>query len=483
MKKLSIFSIKSFAGPLVITFLISMFMLVMQFLWKYIDDLMGKGLDTWVVLELLFYVSASLLPLALPLAILLASIITLGNLGEKNELTALKASGLSLYRILRPLTSVVILIAIGTFYFSNYVIPVANLKWHSIIWDIQQTKLTAFLKPGAYTNEIEGYSIKIDEGEDNIIKGITIHDHTDKKVLKTITAESGELFKSKEGDILFLKLENGEVIEELPHIRSTNRAEKNRGTYRPARKSNFKSAAYKMSLDGFKMNKTQDDLFKNEYEMLNVFQINSLIDSLQQEYKRISENFLKTVKNDHGYFQAITFTPPKSAEEIADDKDLIDTLKNEVIYLDSITESQMIIALNEAHDKLLKKQRQLTGQLDFETTRMNNLNRFQTEFHRKFALSFTIIVLFFIGAPLGAIVKKGGFGAPVIIAALLFMIYFVLISLGDGMVKSKVFTPFWGMWGPSFVLAPFALLLMYSAANDRSVIKLGTLFSKFKKKK
>lgn len=480
MKKLSIFSIKSFAGPLVATFFISMFMLVMQFLWKYIDDLMGKGLDTWIVLELLFYVSASLLPLALPLAILLASIITVGNLGEKNELTALKSSGLSLYRILRPLTYVVVLIAIGTFYFSNYVIPVANLKWHSIIWDIQQTKLTAFLKPGSYINEIEGYSIKINSGDENKIKEITIHDHTDKKVLKTITAESGELFKSKEGDILFLKLENGEVIEELAHFRSNNKAVKKSDTYRPARKSTFQSAAYKMSLEGFQMNKTEDDLFKNEYEMLNVFQINTLIDSLQQDYKGVSENFLRTVKNDHGYFQAVNFEPPKS---VKDDKDLIDTLKNEVVYLDSISESQLIIALNQAHDKLLKKQRQLTGQLDFEAARMNNLNRFQTEFHRKFSLSFTIIILFFIGAPLGAIVKKGGFGAPVVIAALLFMVYFVLISLGDGMVKSGVLTPFLGMWGPTFVLAPFAIILMYSAANDRSVLKVGGLFSKFKKKK
>jgi len=299
-------------------------------------------------------------------------------------------------------------------------------------------------------------------------------------VLKTITAESGELFKSKEGDILFLKLENGEVIEELAHFRSNNKAVKKSDTYRPARKSTFQSAAYKMSLEGFQMNKTEDDLFKNEYEMLNVFQINTLIDSLQQDYKGVSENFLRTVKNDHGYFQAVNFEPPKSVE---DDKDLIDTLKNEVVYLDSISESQLIIALNQAHDKLLKKQRQLTGQLDFEAARMNNLNRFQTEFHRKFSLSFTIIILFFIGAPLGAIVKKGGFGAPVVIAALLFMVYFVLISLGDGMVKSGVLTPFLGMWGPSFVLAPFAIILMYSAANDRSVLKLGGIFSKFKKKK
>src|SRR5690554_3077619 len=156
MKKLSIFFIKSFVGPFLATFFISMFMLVMQFLWKYIDDLMGKGLEISIILELLFYVSASLLPLALPLAILLSSLIVMGNLGETNELTALKSSGLSIYRILRPLTAVVIFIAIGTFYFSNYVIPIANYKWHSIIWDIQEKKMTSFLKRSEeHTSELQ----------------------------------------------------------------------------------------------------------------------------------------------------------------------------------------------------------------------------------------------------------------------------------------------------------------------------------------
>ncbi|MEY4521526.1 MAG: hypothetical protein RIT10_711, partial [Bacteroidota bacterium] len=139
-----------------------MFILVMQFLWKYIDDLMGKGLSTFVILELLFYVSASLIPLALPLAVLLSSIMTIGNLTENNELTALKASGLSLYRILRPLTFSIIGIAAFTLYFSNYIIPVANLKWHSLIYDIQNTKIASLIKPGVYSRELEGYAIKVD---------------------------------------------------------------------------------------------------------------------------------------------------------------------------------------------------------------------------------------------------------------------------------------------------------------------------------
>ena len=156
-----------------------MFILVMQFLWKYIDDLMGKGLGTWVILELLFYVSASLIPLALPLAILLSSIMTFGNLAENNELTALKASGLSLYRIMRPLMLVVTMIALFTFYFANYVIPVANLKWHSLIYDIQNTKIAAIITPGVYSTELDGYAIKVQEGSEDHFKDILkAHHHT-----------------------------------------------------------------------------------------------------------------------------------------------------------------------------------------------------------------------------------------------------------------------------------------------------------------
>ncbi|TNE74808.1 MAG: YjgP/YjgQ family permease, partial [Bacteroidetes bacterium] len=178
MKRLYVFSIRSFAGPFLVTFFISMFMLIMQFFWVYIDDLMGKGLSVWVILELLFYVSASLIPLALPLAILLSSIMTFGNLAENNELTALKSSGLSLYRILRPLTTVVIIIAIATFYFANYVIPIANFKWHSLIYDIQNTKIANIITPGVYSKELDGYAIKVDDAKGNELEGIIIHDKT-----------------------------------------------------------------------------------------------------------------------------------------------------------------------------------------------------------------------------------------------------------------------------------------------------------------
>lgn len=462
-----------------------MFMLVMQFLWKYIDDLMGKGLDLLVIIELLFYVSASLLPLALPLAVLLSSLIVMGNLGEYNELTALKASGMSIYRIVKPLAIFMVIIAVGTFYFSNYVIPVANYKWRSIIWDIQETKLAAFLKPGSYTQDIDGFSIKISEGKDNDFKRIIIHDKRDLNALKTITANSGEFYRSESGEFLFFKLNEGEVLEELsqsPSFTTVNddqKKVKQNKTY-PGRKSSFKTATYKMNLSGFELNRSQDDLFKDGFEMLNVFQIDKTVDSLRSNFNEVALNFSENTKTKHEYFQAIHYQPLKLTDHLKKDSLLLlenpvkpDTLKKEeiipVFTIDSISGPREWEALSQLINQIKLNINSLDSQLKVEKNKKVNLKKFEIEFHRKFSLSFSIIILFFIGAPLGAIVKKGGFGAPVVIAALLFMVYFVLISIGDNMAKENVLTPFMGMWGPNFILLPFAFILMMSAANDRSV--------------
>jgi lipopolysaccharide export system permease protein len=456
-----------------------MFMLVMQFLWKYIDDLMGKGLDIAIILELLFYVSASLLPLALPLAILLSSIITLGNLGENNELTALKSSGLSIHKILRPLSVVIVGIAIGTFYFSNYVIPVANFKWHSIIWDIQETKLSAFLKPGAYTQEIDGFSIKIKEGNNSRFKDIIIHDRRDASALKTVTADSGEFYKSVNGDYLFFKLYNGESIEELANQPSMDFLEtKKSNTQRfMGRKSKFKTATYKMNLTGFQVNRSQDEMFKNDFEMLNVFQIDKTVDSLKANLIEVNEGLARNTLSKHAYFQAASYQP------ILADSILVLPMDSVPLYavhdLSDYDKKQMY---EELKTQLRTKINSLDNQIDIEKSKNMNLRKFEVEFHRKFSLSFSIIILFFIGAPLGAIVKKGGFGAPVVIAALLFMIYFVLISVGDNMAKEEVISPFMGMWGPNFILAPFAVILMRAAALDKEVRDLFQLKFYLKRK-
>jgi lipopolysaccharide export system permease protein len=453
-------------------------MLIMQFFWKYIDDLMGKGISATVILELLFYVSASLIPLALPLAMLLSSIMTIGNLAENNELTALKSAGLSLYRILRPLTVFVLFICVGTFYFANYVIPVANLKWRSLIYDIQETKISTILTPGKYNDQLDGFTIKIDKGTDSHFTGVTIHDHTDKNIVKTIKAESGEVFKSQDGSSLFFNLKNGMAFEELSTFSSDGSA--GSSTFHPARRYTFSDATYKIDISGFQLNKTDEDLFKNKHEMFNVFQINEAVDSIQKQTNKILLNFNQSLKTNHPYFLY------QGNVGIISDSNTIDAIPSsskKIIMLSDIPRSDLIIAQNTAISKIRTLKENLEGQKVFTDSIEKELDRYLIEFNRKFSLTVTILVLFFIGAPLGAIVKKGGFGAPVVIAALLFMIYFVLISVGESLATQGVLSPFWGMWMATFILTPFAFLLMRSAANDSKLFNSEFWKSIFKRKK
>ncbi len=242
-----------------------MFILILQFFWLYVDDLMGKGLSIWVILELLVYASANLVPLAVPLAILLSSLMTFGSFAENNELTALKSSGLSLYRIMRPLMFIVIIISISTFSFVNYVAPVFNLKLHTLLYDIQNTKISSILTPGVYTKDFEGFSIKVDEYSDSLYKGITIHDYSHPSELKTVKAKEARIYKSVNGRYMFFDLKNGKILEELeiqnPLFLPDGSIQNPSG--RPSRVSYFEHGTYKMDIAGFNLNRILNPSRKN----------------------------------------------------------------------------------------------------------------------------------------------------------------------------------------------------------------------------
>ncbi len=459
-----------------------MFILIMQFFWVYIDDLIGKGLSLWVILELLLYVSASLIPLALPLAILLSSLMTFGNLAESNELTALKSSGLSLYKIMRPLTVVVIFIACFTFYFANYVIPVANLKWHSLIYDIQNTKLSTIITPGVYTKELEGYAIKVKEGNDSLFKDIIIHDHSVPTEYKTIKAKEARLFRSTNGMYLFFDLKDGAIYEELniqsPIYLPNGKEEPGTKSTRPCRISHFQRASYKMNVTGFKLNRTEEDIFTDKFEMLNVFQINDATDSLKLKQKKIRDSFVEGIISNSGYFFKVN---PNDNQKM----DMMGRVKIATpININQLTSAEKTTAANECISKLRRLNRNLESQKEFMKTISHEEDQYWIEFHRKFALTYAIIVLFFIGAPLGAIIRKGGFGAPVVIAAVIFMLYFVLISTGENLADSYVVSPWFGMWIAALFFTPIAILITKAAADDSPIFSRefwGRLFKKTKK--
>ena len=440
-----------------------MFMLILQFFWVYIDDLMGKGLSVWVILELLMYVSASLIPLALPLAILLSSLMTFGNLAEHNELTALKASGFSLLRIMRPLIIIVLLISAATFFFANYVIPAANLKWHTLIYDIQNKKIATILTPGVYSKHFEGYAIKIDSLNGNQCLGVTIHDYTQPTQLRTVRAKEANVYKSVNGRYVFLNLKNGHILEELdlqnPLYGPNKRI--NNPSGRPSRVSKFDQGVYKLDLEGLDLNRSKEDLFTDKYEMLNVFQIDEAIDSIEVKKTRLLGNF---VKQSTLGFLCLNRNIVKA---IPNDPNLavmpLDSI--EPIQFNKLLNTDQQLAYNLALSKIRRNQQQLDNQQQFLTTLDRETDLYWIEFHRKFALTYAIVVLFFVGAPLGALIKKGGFGAPVVIAGLIFMLYFILSSVGDNLADTGTVSPAVGMWIAAVVFTPVAFFFTKKALS------------------
>jgi len=440
-----------------------MFMLILQFFWVYIDDLMGKGLSVWVILELLMYVSASLIPLALPLAILLSSLMTFGNLAEHNELTALKASGFSLLRIMRPLIIIVLLISAATFFFANYVIPAANLKWHTLIYDIQNKKIATILTPGVYSKHFEGYAIKIDSLNGNQCLGVTIHDYTQPTQLRTVRAKEANVYKSVNGRYVFLNLKNGHILEELdlqnPLYGPNKRI--NNPSGRPSRVSKFDQGVYQLDLEGLDLNRSKEDLFTDKYEMLNVFQIDEAIDSIEVKKTRLLGNFVK--QSTLGFLclnRNIVKTIPNDPNLAVRPLDSI-----EPIQFNKLLNTDQQLAYNLALSKIRRNQQQLDNQQQFLTTLDRETDLYWIEFHRKFALTYAIVVLFFVGAPLGALIKKGGFGAPVVIAGLIFMLYFILSSVGDNLADTGTVSPAVGMWMAAVVFTPVAFFFTKKALS------------------
>ena len=251
MKKLTLLVLRSFAGPLAITFLISLFVLLMQFLWKYVDDLVGKGLGIVIIIKLMIYVSITLVPLALPLSILISSIMTFGNLAEHSELTACKSAGISLQRVMRPLILTAILICFGAFIFSNYILPIANLKMNALLYDVRQQKPALFIKEGVFYNGIDGYSIKVGKKDKDgeTIRNVMIYDHSQNRGnVKLILAESGKMVMSDDERYLLVTLRNGSSYEERESSRGKDT--------KPFMRTEFEQQSIRFDLNSFRMIRT-----------------------------------------------------------------------------------------------------------------------------------------------------------------------------------------------------------------------------------
>lgn len=441
-----------------------MFILLMQFVWKYIDDFMGKGLDYWIIAELLLYASANLVSLALPLAVLLSSIMTFGGMAEHYELVAMKSSGLSLFRIMLPLIIFIVLLSGGAFYFNNTIAPLANLKFKSLLWDVTHTKPSLELREGVFYNGIDGYSIRVSEKarDSNKLHDLLIYQHDAKTPgnRQVIRAKEGEMLQSADGRYMSIHLLNGVSYDELADYNNKKH---------PQIKSSFKEDYIMMDLSGFAMQRTDEDLWKNHMKMLSMQQLGESIDSLQAQKDNRKADFLLYMERSVNLPDTLPSTPLITEEIEAEKADTTTVLSFQ--QLPSPEQRRVVnVAMNITRNA--KNYMNRTAQ-DIDN-REEYINKHKMEWHRKLTLSFACIVLFFIGAPLGAIIKKGGLGMPVIFSVVFFLVFHITSITGEKLIESGSLTPFAGMWLSSMVLLPIALFLTYKAVKDAALFDRDT---------
>jgi lipopolysaccharide export system permease protein len=466
VKKISKLVISTFIGPFVMTFFISLFVLLMQFLWKYIDDLAGKGLEWTVIFKLMVYVAVTLVPLALPLAMLLASIMTFGNLAEHYELVACKSAGMSVQRIMLPMIYLTILICVGAFYFSDNVLPAANLRMSALLYDVRNQKPALYIKEGVFYNGIEGYVIKVGrkDKDNQTIHNVMIYDHTENRGnTKVILADKGTMQMSDDDRYLILTLFNGKSYDE-------QRKQKGADT-KPLMRQEFQKEIIRFDLSAFKLTRTNENLFKDNYQMLNLGQLSEASDSI---VKKINDTRLFYQKYNKKYYEA------QKTEA-----DTIVKFKNENLIENFPPERQKAILAAALNSARTSKNIAADAANDI-IVRQKSYYKHRIEWNRKFTLSFAIFILFLIGAPLGSIIRKGGLGMPLVISVVFFLTYHVISITGEKMAREGVVDVYKGMWLSSAILLPLGIFLMYKATTDSALFDKDAytkFFNKFIPKK
>ena len=456
LKRTTRLLLRSFLGPFVVTFLVALFFLDMQFLWVYADELIGKGLAVHVVLELLLYASARLVNLALPLAILMSSIMTLGAMAEHQELTALKSSGMRLGRIMRPLLITMMLVAGGALVFANYAWPVANLKFRTLLYSVTRKKPTLNLEDGVFYNGIEGYAIRAAqvEKESGALEDVLIHHHGGGRegAGLVITAQRGTMQTSPTGRFLILDLEDGASHEDRmePGVRQRDR------TF-PHLKTEFEAQRIRIDLSSLDFAKADEALFKRAYEMMSLGQLNAAIDSLEDQ-----RTHLASALQDFG--QRSMNKPVHSDKPVF----ALDTAEVRADWLERLGPAADRRVHDAARDMLRNAIQTAQNQADERMSKRTLSDRHAIEWHRKLFLASACILLFLIGAPLGAIIRKGGLGLPTVLAILLFVLYYVITIMGERMVRSGALTPAWGMWLGTLLMVPAAFVLNLRASREIS---------------
>ena len=459
MRKIDRLILRSFIGPLVLTFAIAVFVLLMQFVWKYVDDLVGKGLEFKVIAELLMYASATFVPMALPIAVLFASIMTMGNFGEKYELVAMKAGGISVSRIMMPMALVVLLLTGMAFYFANNVMPTAMLKYRMTLYDITRKKPAVNIAPGEYYKDIEGYVIRVGskDSDGNTLHDVIIYDHSrGMNETDVIVARSGIMTASADNRFLSFTLYDGYTYSEVSSGENYHK--------RPYTTIGFDEQTITFDISSFSFNRSSEDLFKGSYQMMNIAQLDTTVrrldSSLAMRRESSQQQMLDAMHAWRQYASGVATVPSDSLPMVRADR-------RRMAYSYAINTSRTAAKEAKTHAEL--------QQADQEY-----INRHLIEWQRKYTLSIACILLFLIGAPFGSIVRKGGLGLPLVASVLFFVIYYVIGMIAEKAVRESAIGPI-GMWISTFAMLPIGILLTIQATTDSSLFDAAAWRSFFRR--
>ena len=456
MKKLDKLIIKSFIGPFVATFFITVFVLVMQFFWLWIDDFVGKGVDVFTIMKFILYLSATLIPLALPLAVLLSSLMTFGNLGETFELVAIKSAGISLLRFMRPLMVVSLIISFLAFLFSNYVIPVAVLKQRTMLADVVLAKPAFAIQEGVFYDKLDGLSIKIGKKEnDSIIHDIIMYEQSNTLQDNFIIAKSGIMTPSPDRRYLDFHLKNGWRYQERGNT-GDSATEYIRLGFKEYKKQ-FDTRAFIFQL-------SSDSNNRNNEKVFNMRQLDKAIDSMNRttvlERKSFTENVFASLP-------LIAFKDSVTKTKVPDS--VLGLATKGRTFATRLPDT----ARTAVKERALNVVNSIKGNLEMNIGSINEkdktLRSYKIEWHEKIVLALACFILFMVGAPLGSIIRKGGLGTPLIFAIVFFLVFYFTSNTGKKFAKEGTLTPFEGLWLSTFVLVPIGIFLTYKAMRDSNL--------------
>ncbi|MGN0006953.1 MAG: LptF/LptG family permease [Alistipes sp.] len=473
MKTIHKLVLKAYLGPMFMTFFIVLFVLMMNFVWRYIDELVGKGLDAGVIIELIMYATANMIPMGLPLAILLATIMTMGNLGENYELLAMKSAGMSLPKIMKPLTIVVGIIAIGSFFVVNNLVPYANKKMLSIIYDIRQQNQALEFQDGLFFNGIDNMSIRVEkqEPETKLLRKILIYDNRAYNGNMTTTiADSGYIRLTDDKKYLMVTLYNGETYEQTRNNQWY--------TSNTLRHHKFERQEGKIPMSGFDFERTDENLFSNNSQTKNINELQQAIDSLDRMVGNITTTAYSPLLREQIFEKdPDAVAPPDSVKIDRSSKHISANLLDSVIKADVRSRNKI---WNKARQSAKNSRNMFSFDESTSKEALNQLYRSKNEWHRKLALPVSIMIFFLVGAPLGAIIRKGGLGMPIVISVIFFVIYYIISISGEKLAKEGTWDSLLGMWISSIILAPIAVYLTYKATNDSALLDIDWYIGRYK---